>query len=1344
MKKRGITVLTLVLLLSLFSVSATSIDSEIQKLTNYAQEYETGNINYVQFLVYSSAVREKMNEVLGATGKEMGGHVEEEQLKSVLGEPSEKTRWVWVENEQREENMQRDIPAWRKIVFDGKKIQLWLSAWPNIILKDDEEKLFYNLNVEVQFKKPSEQLDISSKISEIKTLAEIFNKDPSTENAEAVAQKSVSTERIFESFLRQNQGKCEDVMRSIFGSENRRDSEKTIVQEIEFFSGENFVVNARLEMCDECEWHWVNLDFWFEGRGPGFKQLKSEPEMVSSKEFMNLGSGEFRNEILNMAEKIKRGLEAGDYKIVMEMQSRVRALNEAWNQKSNDVWRDVDKTYEEKRKEMSQEEQQEYNQNYGWIRDEQEKRRQVQEIANKNYQERKEFYLSLFSEYEKREFYFTQEQYEKRLIEEFKEFGEEICNNNMDDNTNEKIDCDDEQCSGKICGRESVRESVMEGNETIEREVVRDLYCIAGTCQAREEVIEKREIVCGNHICEENETESCSEDCSICERHDAVNCSGNVIFGGRDEKGCSLKPICIEENTTCVTTDDCLQPLCGRAECVDLVCKTIEISECRETECIDGEERIKNCDNGDSVVFDKCIEGLWRNTGMECEVEEIVTSCAEYCETMPHLDCVGHMESGGVFPDCNCNMICEAETETKNECLVREDCGNEDDVCNNGECVTIPRAIELEEPDEFVEREEEELESGGLGEEEIQEQPQTEEGEQAGEQQETQQEPVQETLQQEQTIAGQMIRTIKSVTGSFMGLVVFLTGSDTAEIVIQEPAQERPVQETLQQEQPQTEEGEQAGEQQETQQEPVQETREETQEQTQQEQPQQEMRQENREEEERARREKEERERQERDCRQGCESQCRDMLIAPCVEKCVRDKECEDEECTNSKIEECEASCKQEKNYEGCINDCGDKCVSGEGFKIDEKREEPKMEKGVFKVGGVCRSAQGQQKTEGFVYFDGWGDPFEEIRDYKQKYYNGGQAEWCKDDLENLIKQRKEFEIGFNEEFVRWFFEKYLANSADDWEQHVSGIFELYWKDVENSKQMAERLDCLEMQNLPEHNLVNIMYETEFGKIEFWEEVKTARLPGIGKEVQVISPYMKIWIFPPREFIIHEMKEAMKNREFPGPSEEKMERENEEGLTAEEREGIKQDEKFMKRIKKIIENYGGEMNVAVKFMEHETNTVVFNLYVQVNEDDIMKIEPMLPEEVPEKDVEIELDFERLYDIIYMSEKEMQGERIESPPWDKQTRPVGMVKEFVDGIKMYFKVRSMMNSARITPEESEGDVRYLMKTFFSMMMEEGKGEGDMSEGEGDGGEEDMGEEKGVWDEKGKITGESVLR
>ena len=138
---------------------------------------------------------------------------------------------------------------------------------------------------------------------------------------------------------------------------------------------------------------------------------------------------------------------------------------------------------------------------------------------------------------------------------------------------------------------------------------------------------------------------------------------------------------------------------------------------------------------------------------------------------------------------------------------------------------------------------------------------------------------------------------------------------------------------------------------------------------------------------------------------------------------------------------------------------------------------------------------------------------------------------------------------------------------------------------------------------------------------------------------------------------------------------------------------------------------------------------------------------MLPEEVGEKDVTAEIDFEKIYELIYAQEKEMRGEQTESPPLDKKMQPIQGVKNMVNGAKMYFKVRSIMNSATFTPAESEGDMKKLFKKFFSMMGKEdgpgGESSGEGNAAEGENTEEDKGAEEGVWESKGEITGQVIL-
>ena len=58
-------------------------------------------------------------------------------------------------------------------------------------------------------------------------------------------------------------------------------------------------------------------------------------------------------------------------------------------------------------------------------------------------------------------------------MQSFKEFGKEICDNNIDDNKNEQIDCSDAQCGGKLCGYDIV--IITDNNLTREEKI--ELYC---------------------------------------------------------------------------------------------------------------------------------------------------------------------------------------------------------------------------------------------------------------------------------------------------------------------------------------------------------------------------------------------------------------------------------------------------------------------------------------------------------------------------------------------------------------------------------------------------------------------------------------------------------------------------------------------------------------------------------------------------------------------------------------------------------------------------------------------------------------------------------------------------
>ena len=670
-----------------------------------------------------------------------------------------------------------------------------------------EGDLIYRLNFWIEFKKPEEQLNISGKINEIKNLAETFNSDPSQSNAETLAKESVNAEKTFESYFRQNQGKCEKTMSDIFGSESQMPNQNMIVQEISFYEGEKFEAIARLEMCDDCEWNWINLNLWLETRGM-MPKMEESKELISPDQYKNKDVEYYKSEIISLLDSYKKAAEQQNWKELNIINMKLRAINEAWNQKSNEVWKDIEqKTDVQGRTVVENKVSKEDNQDnvvventwegsnsdnnniventitgnfingkvietgitvenkqsegnndpYFWIKQDQERRKQEKVLRKQNYEERKQFYLKLFSGYDKKEYSFAQIEFKKRLIELFREKGEEICNNNIDDNKNEQVDCDDDQCGGKICGKG--KSTILNGNETKDVEV--DFYCIAGECKAKEQIIEIREASCGDHKCEGNETiETCAEDCALCPRYEAIECSGKVIFKGKDENNCSLEPTCIEEQI-CSANEDC-KFLCGNGECIEGKCRVKELSECIEQECDDGTQRTMNCESGENIISSMCSNGLWIDTGLACSgtVEE------------------GEVEEGIVIEDV-----------VRNQCTSLSDCGGENDVCSNGQCVTLPERIEVEEqrqepeniieepktePTETNEAEEEqtssEIETAQIPESPKQETETTNEN--------SEPEVTEQTEEQPESITGNVIFSIKEVTGKITGFVISLTGFD--------------------------------------------------------------------------------------------------------------------------------------------------------------------------------------------------------------------------------------------------------------------------------------------------------------------------------------------------------------------------------------------------------------------------------------------------------------------------------------------------------------------------------------------------------------------------------------
>src|SRR3989338_6543254 len=653
--KRGRYLFTFLSILLLLSFVHADVASEIQKLIHYAEEYETGNIDYARLIVYTGAVREQLNEDLGVIDRREGGIMNEEQVRKALGEPTEKTKWVWSEEENKK--LSESIPAWRKLVFDGNKIQIYIEAYPSLYRKghrneegkfipdeNTKEEIVYRIHFNIKYKQDEEDVDLENKIADIKNLAEKYFVDQSSDNAEMLAKEMVFVENAFRS-AHENPINCEETINTLIGSENRRSDQGIIVQEISFFEGDDFEVILQSEMCDVCEYHWWNINAHVESRG---RFRPEEPSHDRPQEFRGLSNEQYKTEIRGTFEQLKDAYSREDFSTTNSLLMKLQGLQEGWNEKANNIWDEVNKKYESLQKNP-----QGNDDRYYWIKIEKEKREEIKRLKEANHAERKQFFNEIFLGYEKEETVYTQSQWEKRLFEQFKERGEEICDNNIDDNNNGQVDCDENEYSAEA-----------------------DIPVLADVDLA---------LWKESHVL-------CTEDCSACPAFEAISCSGTILFKGKDEKGCSLEPFCLEEKS-CEQDSDCTFR-CGVGVCTEeKTCALQELQECKEAECNDGQETIQNCDDRSQLVVKICTDSLWTETGLKCPIVEGI----EKKDSSDDDQSSESSEEQGL-PSDNEEVVEEVvEQNVGTACNVKEDCGNVNDVCSNGVCVTLPKIRDDEE-----------------------------------------------------------------------------------------------------------------------------------------------------------------------------------------------------------------------------------------------------------------------------------------------------------------------------------------------------------------------------------------------------------------------------------------------------------------------------------------------------------------------------------------------------------------------------------------------------------------------------------------------------------------------
>jgi len=621
MKKSAVILILFVLFITPF-LSATPADDfkkQIQRAAFYSENYEAGNpdYNYAKYLIYLYSVEEELNSILRIRGDVA---VTSSQLKSFLGS-SEQTSWVSNEDSSSEVQMEETVPVWTgKIIFDGEEIQLKLNVIPYQV----NNEILYKTKLYVIFKEDISTKDLITKFSEVEEFSKIYvldaidNENP-IESANDLAENAVNFEEISKKLFEQSYDPYQTLL-DIFGEESIVKEEDVATKEYEIYTGDK-KVTVIISSCENCvglaDNKWILQTFKMENEeGQEIEYYSPEVDTIFYEEE---GINGLKTELITKNRQLSSFLEQKNYVDAFSLMKEIEKISELYNEQIN----------------------------YGSPTD-----------VVKHFVEASHFYAGLMEGYPlvKNSFY-TEKTFQKIVYIDVNDSVEEICDNKVDDNLNDKVDCEEETCAGQIC---DVKTILVEENGTSYNKSI-EYYCTSGECKEKIKIpVVPVSPVCGNDICEEGEENickkigldeiceqgTCPKDCGVvCPVYEAIECSGNVIFKGEDENGCSLEPICIENEEGCLNDLDCEQPLCGKSKCIIAEgeqrgsCELVELEECSQPECVDGEKKI--CENlKTEIITEICELGKWTRTGEICEVETKVKEKPSVVLTKPTSESV--------------------------------------------------------------------------------------------------------------------------------------------------------------------------------------------------------------------------------------------------------------------------------------------------------------------------------------------------------------------------------------------------------------------------------------------------------------------------------------------------------------------------------------------------------------------------------------------------------------------------------------------------------------------------------------------------------------------------------
>lgn len=148
------------------------------------------------------------------------------------------------------------------------------------------------------------------------------------------------------------------------------------------------------------------------------------------------------------------------------------------------------------------------------------------------------------------------------------------------------------------------------------------LLALAGCDLPSDVIIDPQEGVCGNRVCEEDETRvSCPADCPVPDPVDENN-NDNTTECVNGESDCPLGEVCIDGQCASPADPNQGEPSCGNGQCETEETADNCPEDCTASPigCGQGCGTDANCDDHDPCTLDSCVLGTGFCTGlMICE-----------------------------------------------------------------------------------------------------------------------------------------------------------------------------------------------------------------------------------------------------------------------------------------------------------------------------------------------------------------------------------------------------------------------------------------------------------------------------------------------------------------------------------------------------------------------------------------------------------------------------------------------------------------------------------------------------------------------------------------------------